>query len=321
MAKTYYGGQAVIEGVMMKGPKYWSLAVRTPEDEITTITERSESIGERWPILKKPLFRGIVVLIETLILGVKTIALSANLSLGGAEEEITPKEMVATLGLALVLVIGLFMVVPFYLTRSAHQLIDNRILFALVEGVFRISIFVIYIAVVSKIKDIQRVFQYHGAEHKTIHAFEAGEELTPANAAKYTTLHIRCGTSFMLIVMVVAILAFSFLPTTNVLTRIAGKIILIPLVAGISYEVTRIAAKYSTNWMMRILMWPGMALQRLTTKEPDESQLEVAIKALKDVLAAEGVEGFVKEEPVPEDAGQPQVEAETSPALIELESS
>jgi len=319
VAKTYYGGQAVIEGVMMKGPKYWSLAVRTPEGEITDITERSKSIGERWPILKKPLLRGIVVLIETMILGVKTIALSANLSLGEAEEEITPKEMVATLGLALVLVIGLFMVVPFYLTRSAHQLIGNRVLFALVEGTFRISIFVIYIAVVSKLKDIRRVFQYHGAEHKTIHTYEAGEELTPANAAKHTTLHVRCGTSFMLIVMVVAILAFSFLPTTNVFTRIAGKIILIPVVAGISYEITRLAAKYSNNRMMKILTWPGLALQKLTTKEPDESQLEVAIYALKGVLAAEGVEGFATKETAPSNGQQP--DTETSLVLIELESS
>lgn len=319
MAKTYYGGQAVIEGVMMKGPKYWSLAVRTPEGEITSVTERSDSIGERWPILKKPLFRGIVVLIETLILGVKTIALSANLSLGEEEENITPKEMMGTLGLALVLVIGLFMVVPFYLTRSASHLISNRVLFALIEGLFRISIFVIYIAVVSRVKDIQRVFQYHGAEHKTIHTFEAGEELTPKNAAKYTTLHVRCGTSFMLIVMVVAILAFSFLPTTNVLERIAGKIVLIPIVAGISYEVTRLAAKYSSNRMMRIIVWPGLMLQKLTTKEPDESQLEVAIHALKGVLAAEGVEGFAKEELKTSNEQQP--DAEKSPALIELESS
>jgi len=287
MAKPYYGGQAVIEGVMMKGPKNWSLAVRSPNDDIVAIDEPFKSIADRWSIFKKPLFRGIVVLIETLVLGIKTIVLSANLSLGEEGETISSKEMIATLGLALAFVVGLFMVLPFYLTRAASSLIENRILFAFVEGLFRISIFVIYIAVISRLKDIQRVFQYHGAEHKTIHAYEAGEELTPANAAKYSTLHIRCGTAFMLIVMVVAIFCFSFLPTTNVLARITGKILLIPLVAGISYEVTRIAAKYSNFWLMKVAMAPGLALQKLTTKEPDESQLEVAIHALKRVLETE----------------------------------
>lgn len=305
MARPYYGGQAVIEGVMMKGPKNWSLAVRTPDGNIASISEQSNSVTERWPILKKPMFRGIVVLIETLVLGVKTIALSANLSLGGedGEEQITPKEMVATLGLALVFVVGLFMILPFYLTRAASSLTDNRVLFSLIEGLFRISIFVLYIAVISRLGDIQRVFQYHGAEHKTIHAYEAGEELTPTNAARYSTLHVRCGTSFMLIVMVVAIFSFSFLPTTDVLTRISGKLILIPIVAGISYEITRLAAKYTNSWIMKALMAPGLALQRLTTKEPDESQLEIAIYALNKVLEAEVAQTVNEESELEPEAG------------------
>lgn len=299
MAKPYFGGQAVIEGVMMKGPKNWSLAVRTPSGDIASVDERVSSVGERWPILKKPLFRGIVVLIETLILGVKTISLSANLSLGEEEEAITPKELIATLGLALALVVGLFMILPFYLTKTASTFVENRVLFAFVEGLFRISIFVAYIGVISRLKDIQRVFQYHGAEHKTIHTYEAGEDLTPENAAKYSTLHVRCGTAFMLIVMVVAIFSFSFLPTTDVLTRIAGKLVLLPLVAGISYEVTRLAAKYSKSKAMKIVMAPGLALQKLTTKEPDEEQLEVAIYALKRVLAAEGLQSGAENESEP----------------------
>lgn len=288
MAKPFFGGQAVIEGVMMKGPKYWSLAVRTPEGEIVNTTERFTSISDRWPIFKKPFFRGIVVLVETLILGVKTIALSANLSLGEAEEDITPKEMTATLGLAFLLVVGLFMVLPFYLTRAASAMIDNRLLFAIVEGFFRISIFVGYIAVISRVSDIQRVFQYHGAEHMTIHAYEAGEELTPENTAKFKTLHVRCGTSLMLIVMVVAIFTFSFLPTTSVWQRVLGKILLIPVISGVSYEITRLAAKSAGSTFMNAIMWPGLTLQKLTTKQPDQDQLEVAISALKHVLHAEG---------------------------------
>lgn len=296
MAKPFFGGQAVIEGVMMKGPKHWSLAVRTSDGNIANVDERFNSISERWSIFKKPLFRGIVVLIETFILGIKTISLSANLALGEEEEEITPKQMVGTLALALAFVVGLFMVLPFYLTKAASTLIDNRFLFALIEGLFRITIFVLYILVISKVSDIKRVFQYHGAEHMVIHTYEAGEELTPQNAAGHSTLHVRCGTSFMLIVMVVAIFSFSFLPTTDVLTRVAGKLTLIPLVAGISYEVTRFAAKYSNSGFMKAVMTPGLMLQKLTTKKPDESQLEVAIHALNRVLEAEGVKVVVQEE-------------------------
>jgi len=299
VAKPYFGGQAVIEGVMMKGPKNWSLAVRTPSGDITSVDERVSSIGERWPILKKPPFRGMVVLVETLVLGIKTISLSANLSLGEEEEAITPREMVATLGLAFALVVGLFMVLPFYLTKTASTFIENRMLFALVEGLFRISIFVAYIGVISRLRDIQRVFQYHGAEHKVIHAYEAGEELTPENAAKYSTLHIRCGTAFMLIVMVIAIFSFSFLPTTDVFTRIAGKLVLLPIVAGVSYEVTRLAARHSKSRAMKAIMSPGLALQKLTTKEPDEEQLEVAIYALKRVLAAEGLQADAENQSEP----------------------
>lgn len=289
MGKPYFGGQAVIEGVMMKGPKHWSLAVRQSDDTIVTVDEPFKSVSDRWPIFKKPLFRGIIVLAETFVLGIKTISLSANLSLGETEEEITGKEMVGTLALAFALVVGLFMVLPFYLTKAASTMIDNRFLFALTEGVFRISIFVLYILVISRVKDIQRVFQYHGAEHMVIHAYEAGEELTPRNAAKYSPLHVRCGTAFMLIVMVVAIFSFSFLPTTDVLTRVAGKLVLIPVVAGVSYEMTRLAARFEHLTLMKVLIWPGLMLQRLTTGTPDESQLEVAIHALDKVLIAEGI--------------------------------
>ncbi|MBE0446513.1 MAG: DUF1385 domain-containing protein [Actinobacteria bacterium] len=296
MAKTLFGGQAVIEGVMMKGPKYWSLAVRTSDGNITDTGERFKSISERWSIFKKPLFRGIVVLIETFILGIKTISLSANLALGETEEEITPKQMVGTLMLAFAFVVGLFMILPFYLTKAASTLIDNRFLFAFIEGLFRITIFILYILVISRVSDIRRVFEYHGAEHMIIHTYEAGEGLTPQNAARYSTLHVRCGTSFMLIVMVVAIFSFSFLPTTDVLTRVAGKLTLIPLVAGISYEVTRVAARYSNSRFMKAVMAPGLMLQKLTTKKPDESQLEVAIHALNKVLEAEGIKAAVQEE-------------------------
>jgi uncharacterized protein YqhQ len=314
LAKPFFGGQAVIEGVMMKGPHNWSLSVRTPEGEIVNTTEQFNSVGDRWPILKKPFIRGIVVLIEMLILGIKTIALSANLALGEAEEDISGKEMGLTLVFAFLLVVGLFMVVPFYATRAMHSVIQNNLLFAFIEGLFRIAIFVAYVWVISRVADIKRVFQYHGAEHKTIHAYEAEEELTTQNAAKYTTLHVRCGTSLMLIVMVVAILMFSFLPTYSVLLRVAGKIVLLPVVAGISYEITRLAARRIDSPFMKAIMWPGLKLQKLTTQEPDEDQLEVAIHALQRVLVTEGLL-----EPVALEREIKAEKVETQPSLANLE--
>ncbi|MCL5292134.1 MAG: DUF1385 domain-containing protein [Actinobacteria bacterium] len=293
MAEFRVGGQAVIEGVMMRGEREWSVAVRTPDGEIVRTKQSVGSLLERYPILKKPLLRGIVSLVETLVLGVKALSYSANASLGAKDEEITAissKEWAATFALAVVVTVGLFMLAPYYLTRFVAQGAGNRVFFAMVEGLFRITIFLGYIAVISRMKDIKRVFQYHGAEHKVINALEAGRVLTPENAAEYSTQNVRCGTSFLLIVMVLAIFTFSFLPTASVFQRVIGKILLIPVIAGVGYELFKFAARHLDSRVVKVLVWPGLTLQKLTTREPDHAQLEVAVAALQEVLPAEDME-------------------------------
>lgn len=275
---------------MMRGKHYWSLAVRTPANEIVCQKHELKSLATRYPLLNKPIIRGIVALIETLSLGYKALTFSANLAMGQEEEQISGREMAISLVVALVLVIGLFMVLPFYLTRLAGTATSNHFLFTLAEGGIRITIFIGYIFAVSRIKDIRRVFEYHGAEHKSIHALEAGAPLTPESVTKYSPLHVRCSTSFLLVVLVLAIVAFSFLPTSNVFLRIAGKLILIPLIAGTSYELIKFASLHEDSMLMKLVMAPGLWLQRLTTKEPDKEQIEVAICALKEIIEAEAVE-------------------------------
>lgn len=288
MARTHIGGQAVLEGVMMRGKRYWSLCVRTPENEIVCQKHELNSLSTRYSLATKPVLRGIVALAETLILGFKALSYSANLAMGQQDDEkITAKEMTFSLVFALLLIIGLFMVLPFYLTRLASSAVNNRFFFTLTEGGIRIAIFIGYVFIVSRIRDIRRVFEYHGAEHKSIHAFEDEASLTPETVIRYSSLHVRCSTSFLLIVMVLAIFAFSFLPTSNIVLRIVGKLILIPLIAGVSYEIIKFASVHEESMIIKLLMSPGLLLQRLTTKEPDKEQVEVAICALKELLEAE----------------------------------
>lgn len=286
--KVQYGGQAVIEGVMMKGKKDYAIAVRKADNSIIVEEKEAKSITDKWTFLKWPLLRGVVILIETMIIGIQALTFSANQAAESAEEELSGKEMALTIALAVVIGIALFVVAPTALTKFLDKFIKNTLLLNLVEGAIRVSIFFIYIVVISRMKDIQRVFEYHGAEHKVIWAYEKGEELTPANARKYKTLHPRCGTSFLLIVMIVAILVFSFLGKQALLWRILSRIILFPLVAAISYEFLKISGRNSEAPVIRWLIKPGLWLQKLTTREPDDSQLEVAIVALNAVLAKDG---------------------------------
>lgn len=287
MEKPLLGGQAVIEGVMMRGKRAWTVAVRAPDGSIASLNQQMRSASQRVPILGQPVVRGIVVLVETVGLAIRSLAYSASVSTGEEQEGLSAREIVVSFGLAFVLIIGLFMVVPFYLTRGVSAMVPNRFLFALIEGGFRISIFVAYIFAISRLKDVRRVFEYHGAEHKSIHAYEAGAELRPEVVEAYSPLHMRCGTSFLLIVMVVAIFTFSFLPTTSALVRIAGKLALIPLIAGVSYEIIKLAARHDGSWVARVIMTPGLLLQKLTTREPDREEIEVAIVALQAVLEAD----------------------------------
>jgi len=280
--KPKIGGQAVIEGVMMHGPKTTAVAVRK-NDDIVIKTQENRSLQDKYKFLKLPILRGIVALIEMLVLGIQTLSYSASVAGLEDEEELTGKDIAFALVSALGFAVLLFIVLPTLAVRYISGNLQNSFLLSLVEGLIRIAIFVTYIAVISLMKDIRRVFEYHGAEHKVVHCYENNEKLTPENAQKYSTIHPRCGTSFMMIVMVVSILLFSFMGWPGVILRIVSRIVMLPIVSGVSYEFIRLAGKCN-NPIIRILNAPGMWLQRLTTREPDKAQLEVAIAALKSVL-------------------------------------
>ena len=280
------GGQAVIEGVMMKGIKT-VVAVRKPDGTIAVsdygTMERPKG-WKGWPII-----RGTFVLYDALVTGIKALNFSANIS-GDEDTKLTTKDMVLSLLIAFAVAVGLFSILPVLVTSLFKPLRQNGVLFALVEGIIRTVIFLIYIWVIAFIPDIKRIFQYHGAEHKSVYTYEAGEDLTVENAKKYSTLHPRCGTSFLMITMVAAIIVFSILGAfgpMGILWKIFWRIVLIPVVAGLAYEFQRFTAKHLDNPFLKPLAMPGLWLQKLTTKEPDSSQLEVGLAALKASLNLE----------------------------------
>ena len=280
------GGQAVIEGVMMRGPRYWAVAVRNPDGEIIIKDHPIKSAVSRLKFLKLPLLRGVTALIENLVIGFKALNFSANVSIGEDEKPMSPWQMSVSFGISIVLVVVLFMAIPFFTTRLAKSVVQNKVLFTFVEGIIRISIFVGYVYAISLLKDIRRVFQYHGAEHKVVNAFENKEQLGQESASKYSTIHVRCGTNFVIIVFIIAVAVFSFLPITDFYLRIAGKILLAPLIAGVAYEIIKRASKTDSRFIKTIIT-PGLWLQKLTTKEPDEQQVEVALAAIDKVLELE----------------------------------
>jgi len=281
------GGQAVLEGVMMRGPSNWAVAVRKPNGAIAQVSKKVESAMARHRWLRLPIVRGVVALVESLGIGFKALGISANAQVAEDEQEISGGMWAGTIVVALLFAIGLFFVVPVGLTSLIKDQLKSGFLFWLVEGIVRTSIFLGYLALLSRMRDLRRVFEYHGAEHKTISCYEAELPLTPANAQRFSRLHPRCGTSFLLIVMIVAIFVFApiGLPAWWILllTRILG----VPLIAGLSFEVIKFAGRNRRRGWVRALMWPGMQLQKLTTREPDLSQLAVAIAALEAVLANE----------------------------------
>ncbi|MGL5208599.1 DUF1385 domain-containing protein [Cetobacterium sp.] len=282
------GGQAVIEGVMMRNADLLATAVRKPNGDI--VYKKTKISKSRNKLSTIPFIRGAITLFDSLVLGVKELTFSANQA-EVEEEQLSQKEAVMTTIVSLALGIGLFIVLPSVISSFLFR--DNKIHSNLLEAGLRLSFFVLYIFLISFSKDIQRVFQYHGAEHKSIYAYEQHLELTPENAKKFTTLHPRCGTSFLLIVMFIAIIIFTGLdfilpPPTSFVTKLFTKVILrvlfMPLIAGISYELQRYTSNHLDNWLVKLIAAPGMALQRITTKEPDLQQLEVAIVAIKVVL-------------------------------------
>lgn len=289
MARYPYGGQAVIEGVMMRGPKNMAIAVRRTPQEIVIETRPLNSLAGRYRILKWPIIRGFIALIEAMIIGVSSLTYSANQVVEGEGEgeTITPMEMTLSVVFALTIGIGVFFLLPVGMAHLLEKHLAGAWLQNLIEGLFRIGLFLAYVWGISFMKDIQRVFQYHGAEHKVIHAYEAGEELSVEKSRGYSPLHPRCGTSFLLVVMVISILIFSLLGKTTIWIRLLSRVVLLPLVAGISYEFIKAAGKHPHIPVFNLLSQPGMWLQRLTTREPDDSQLETAIMALKKVIELE----------------------------------
>jgi uncharacterized protein YqhQ len=295
--KPTIGGQAVLEGVMMRSPHAFTVAVRKggkPDAEVALLKETIQPIGERFPLLKKPVLRGSVVLFEAMVLGVRALNFSANEAIesdDGKKEEIGTFAMAGTLVVALAFSLGLFLALPLLLSQllgSQYSAFRGNVLFNLTDGAIRVTLFLGYVSGISFMKDIRRVFEYHGAEHKAIGAYEAGEPLTVENARKYTCIHPRCGTSFLMVVMVLSIMLFSMIPASWPLwAKAASRVVLMPLIAGLSYEFIKFSARKRGNKVIEALIYPGLLLQRLTTREPSDDQLEVAIKAMDEALAME----------------------------------
>jgi uncharacterized protein YqhQ len=297
------GGQAVLEGVMMRGVSTWAVAVRKPlpdqvadhglepdEAPLGDIEVRSfplVSVLKRHRVLRWPIIRGVVALGESLAIGFKALGISANAQLPEGEQEIGKGTWGGTVVLAVALAVGLFFLLPAGLTSLVKDDLPGSLAFVIVEKLVRITIFLGYLWLISRMKDLQRVFQYHGAEHKTISCYEAGLERTPENARRFTRLHPRCGTSFLLIVMIVAIVVFAPLGTPDWYWLFLSRILGIPIVAGLAFEVIKLFGRYRRHRWAQVLMWPGMQLQRLTTREPDLAQLAVAIAAMGAVLEVE----------------------------------
>jgi uncharacterized protein YqhQ len=293
------GGQAVLEGVMMRSPHAYTVAVRKggrPDAEIVVFKQELKPLGERFPFLKKKIVRGSAALFEALWLGIRALNFSANESLedgaDGKKEEISPLAMAGTMIVALLFSVGIFLALPLLLTNllgSRYAAVNtNSILFNLTDGVLRVALFLGYVSSISFMKDIRRVFEYHGAEHKAIAAYESGNELTVQNARGYSRIHPRCGTSFLIAVMALSILLFSVIPGSWPLwAKGLSRIVLLPLIAGLGYEFIKYSAKQCENPVIKILMMPGLWLQGLTTREPSDDQIEVAIRALNEALAME----------------------------------
>lgn len=330
-----FGGQAVIEGVMMRGRHSWGVAVRRPSGGIARVVFPLESAGARHRWLKLPVVRGVVALYESLVLGIKALSYSANIGLEALNDssdeprsdqvpsavdprpdatgpvagwENTPKpvsfgwkELAVTIGMAVVFAVGLFVVVPLVVVKHFESTFSNPFLFNLVEGLIRIALFLLYIFATSLVPDLRRVFMYHGAEHKVIHAYESCGRPDAEEAKRFSTLHPRCGTGFLLLVMVIAVFIFAIVGKPGLPWLVMSRIVGIPLIIGLSYEIgIRWAGRRAHAWYSRVLLWPGLQLQRLTTREPTLDQLEVAAAALEEVIRLDEAEEETLTKLVPE---------------------
>jgi uncharacterized protein YqhQ len=289
--KPNVGGQAVLEGVMMRGPTSWSVACRRPDDSIAVERHPLPTLAQRYPILKWPLLRGVLVLGESLAIGIRALMISANHALE-EEEQLSDRQLGWTLAVSMALFSAIFIVLPVLGTRLIEAIFGNfsesrPLMFNIVEGAIRLTMFVGYLLLIGMFKDIRRVFQYHGAEHKTIYAYENGDPLEPELIdRKYSTLHVRCGTNFLFIVLFLTVIAHFVLDlvvTASLLPRISIRIAAIPVLAGLSYEAIKLASRNEDSLFFKVAMLPGLALQKITTKPPTLEQIEVAIAAIKAV--------------------------------------
>lgn len=303
-----YGGQAVIEGVMIRGRDYFGLAVRREDGSIELHHEPLSSLyngrARRWPLV-----RGFLTLLETMLLGIKTLQLSANMAAvdrdPDEEKGIPAWVMATTLSISLAFGIGLFFIAPLLIAWSLHPWLNSDLLSEIVEGVIRMAFLLSYIVIIGRLNDVKRVFAYHGAEHMTVHALEANLSLTVENVRKFGTPHARCGTAFLLTVVVVSVVVFALLMGPPLEWRIASRIFLLPVIAAVSYEFLRFSGRHQDAWFGKMIAGPGLWLQKLTTREPDDSQIEVAIKAMETTISADRGEPIAKRLPAPNSQASP----------------
>jgi len=312
MGKSFnYGGQAVIEGVMMRGAQKMCVAVRAPDGEIVVHCEPLNPRIYASFIAKIPFLRGLTMLWDALGLGIRTLIFSADVAVGEEEIEFSGPIAWGTVALSLIMAVAIFFVGPLLLIGFVDRYIDSSLISNLLEGIIRLAFFLTYVWAIAFVPDIRRVFGYHGAEHKAINAYEAGDELAVEAVGRRSTVHPRCGTAFLLVVMVVSILVFALLGRPPLLLRIVSRIVLIPVIAGIAYEFIKFSAAHSDHWLMRLLTAPGLWLQGFTTRQPDASMLEVAIAALQRLL--------VEEQLVPVDGTESGVHTGVTPSTAPIE--
>jgi uncharacterized protein YqhQ len=286
-ANHLYGGQAVVEGVMMRGADHWAVAVREPTGSVYVESHAIESIADRHPIWRKPFLRGILVLGQSLLIGVRALLIATNHAVE-EEQQLTRRQIGVSLTVAMILFIAVFILGPTALfTWAEHRTEANGIVANVAEGLFRVALFVGYLWLIGRTKDIRRVFAYHGAEHKTIAAYEHEDELTPDRIDRYPKEHVRCGTNFLIIVMVITIFVFALFGNPGLLWRLVSRLIAIPVIAGVAYEALRLGARFPGSALMRALMAQGIWLQKITTREPDAGQIEVAVSSFREVLRRE----------------------------------
>ncbi|MFB3737714.1 MAG: DUF1385 domain-containing protein [Candidatus Velamenicoccus archaeovorus] len=285
-ARHSYGGQAVMEGVMMRGRDVWAVAVRRPDRSVHVESHGIRSIAARHPVFGKPGLRGVIALGQALSIGVKALAISANQA-SPEDQQLSSRQMAMSMVLAFGIFVAVFIVGPAVAFRWVGRHVSSSILVNALEGVFRVALFLGYLVLIGRTREIRRVFEYHGAEHKTIAAYEHAEPLIPERVDRYSTLHVRCGTNFLLIVMVLTILVFALFGDPGIWWRIGSRLLAVPVIAGLAFEMLRLGARYERSALMRALMAPGLWLQRITTRPPGREQIEVAIASFNEVLRRE----------------------------------